>query len=100
MGKSMYGLAQTLDSHHRFDESIVKKKEVLRILERSGDITMISKVSTSLGNDLRQIKKYEEANNTRNRGQAGPHGRRPELARLCAGQFRRDLYRGRRLAAR
>lgn len=62
MAKSMYGLAQVLDSQHRFDESIVMKKEVLRILERFGDLAVISKVCTSLGNDLRQKNKFEEAN--------------------------------------
>jgi tetratricopeptide (TPR) repeat protein len=62
LGKSMYGLARTLDSRHMWELSIAKKKEVLRILERSGDINMISKVSTSLGNDLRQVKQYNDAN--------------------------------------
>ena len=57
----MYGLSLIQNGQHRFVESIATKKEVLRVLERSGDITMISKVSTSLGNDLRQINKIEEA---------------------------------------
>ena len=61
LGRSMYGLSMTLDGQHQFAKSIPMKKEVLRILEHSGDINMLSKVSTSLGNDLRQVEKYEEA---------------------------------------
>ena len=60
-GKALYGEGRVHSQMQSFGRSIALKKEALQVLERTGDVNEIAKVSISLGGDLSYQGFYEEA---------------------------------------
>jgi tetratricopeptide (TPR) repeat protein len=60
-GKALYGEGRVHSQMQNFGRSIALKKEALQVLERTGDVNEIAKVSISLGGDLSYQGFYEEA---------------------------------------
>lgn len=61
LGKSLYGLGRVYLDRMDKDLSMTYMKEALNVLEKTGDVNEIAKVCTSIGLDLIDSKRYDEA---------------------------------------